>query len=430
MKSLLLAGLLIAASPLLLAAQATESPAEPAGAAAAGSQEDSGEDRLVRLVFPDRPSLRIGSMLRVDFRLRLQGDYRSVSSGESADDERFEMTRRRVGIQGTVFRHVEYEVEREFRKRNVWRDAFVNFGYFDDFQIQAGKFKIPFSQERLAGSTDLDFVYRANVVDTLSPARDVGVTLHGRFNQRAIGYDVGVFRNDGENARFDFNPGGERTFAARGAARPLRLTSMSGAASEMELAIAVTTAEVPDGLNSLRGRTVFRQPFFNPVYVSGRRVRLGIDADWRPGPFSVKAEFIRVSDERKNQGLFDEDLPPLIARGWYVTGTWVLTGEPKFDGIEPRRPLFRGGAGAVELAARYERLEFGSFFEGEPDLPTPRAANILETGDHAWTFGLNWYINHWVKFQVNTIRESIQDGSSVTDRALVWTRVMRLQFVM
>lgn len=429
MKSLLLATLLVAALPSLLAAQAADPPAAPASAPAGDSQEDSGEDR-VRLVFPGRPSLRFGSMLRADFRLRLQGDFHSLSSGAAVDDERFEMTRRRVGIQGTAFRHFEYEVEREFRRRNVWRDVFVNFSYFDDFQVQAGKFKIPFSQERLAGSTDLDFVYRANVVDSLSPARDVGVTLHGRFNQRAVGYDVGVFRNDGENARFDFNPGARTTFAARVAARPLRLTSMSGAASEMELAVAVTTAEVPDGLNSLRGRSVFGQPFFDPVYVKGQRVRLGVDADWRPGPFSVKAELIHVSDQRHNQGIFDEDLPPLVARGWYVSGTWTLTGEPKFDGIDPRRPLFRGGAGAIELAARYERLGFGSFLEGEPDLANPRAANVLETNDHAWTFGLNWYVNRWVKLQVNAIRESIQDASSAPDRALFWTRVLRLQFVM
>ena len=67
-------------------------------------------------------------------------------------------------------------------------------------------------------------------------------------------------------------------------ARPLRLTAATGATREMEVAVAVTASEVPDGLNSLRGRTSFAEQFFAPVYVNGRRFRLGLDADWRPGP--------------------------------------------------------------------------------------------------------------------------------------------------
>jgi hypothetical protein len=85
-------------------------------------------------------------VVRVDFRLRLQGDVRSFSAADATEDG-FEMTRRRVAIQGIAFDHFEYEVEREIRKNTPWRDVFVNFGYFDDFQVQGGKFKIPFSQE-------------------------------------------------------------------------------------------------------------------------------------------------------------------------------------------------------------------------------------------------------------------------------------------
>jgi phosphate-selective porin OprO/OprP len=399
---------------------------------AAAQTKEPDADPPVRFVFPDRPSLRFGSFLRVDFRLRLQGDVRSFSPPEVSDDTGPEMTRRRFGIQGTAFEHVEYEVEREIRKHGAWRDVFANVRYFDDYQVQVGKFKLPFSQERLTGSTDLDFVYRANVVDTLAPARDIGVTLHGRFNNRAVGYEAGVFRHDGENAQFDFNPGAGQTVAARVAGRPLRLTAATGATREMEVAVAVTASEVPDGLNSLRGRTVFRHQFFAPVYVNGRRVRLGFDADWRPGPFSLKAEFIRVTDERKNQGIFDEDLPVLVSRGWYVSGTWVLTGESKFDGIAPRRPLFRGGAGGIELAARAERLRFGSSLEREPDLPTPRAANLREAGLRAVTFGVNWYVNQWVKIQLNAVRELFEDPdrSPIAGRAVFWTRVARVQFVL
>jgi phosphate-selective porin len=194
----------------------------------------------------------------------------------------------------------------------------------------------------------------------------------------------------------------------------------------------VTLSEVPEGLNSLRGRTTFALPFFPPVFVNGRRVRLGFDADWRPGPFSLKGELIRVTDERRNQGIFDEDLPVLVSQGWYLSGSWVVTGEPKLGDIEPRAPLLQGGVGAIELAARVERLGFGSSLEGEPELTNPRAPNLLETALRAWTFGVNWYINRWAKIQLNAIRETMvpADEPSDSDPLVVWTRILRLQFVM
>ena len=405
--------------------------AAAACASPTAAQNGGPAEPRVRLTFPDRPSLRFGSVVRVDFRLRLQGDVRSFSAADATEDG-FEMTRRRVAIQGIAFDHFEYEVEREIRKNTPWRDVFVNFGYFDDFQVQGGKFKIPFSQERLTGSTDLDYVYRARAVDALSPAREIGLTLHGRFNNRAVGYDAGLFRHDGENARFDLHPGGGPTIAGRVTARPLRLTSATGGTREMEVAAAVTISNMADGPNSLRGRTTADEPFFTPVFVKGRRIRLGIDGDWRPGPFSVKGEFIRVTDERKNQGIFDEDLPNLISQGWYVSGTWVVTGEAKLEGIEPGAELFRGGVGAIELATRLERLGFGSSLAGEPELTSPRAPNLLETPLRAWTAGVNWYLNRWVKIQFNAIRESMDDPELGPDgeSAVFWTRVLRLQFVM
>jgi phosphate-selective porin OprO/OprP len=430
MRSLLLAVVLAAVCGPVVAAQ-EKAPVEPAVPAAATST-DSEDETGVRFLFTTRPSLRFGSQLRIDFRLKLQGDVRTFDPPDVDEEDGFEMNRRRIGIQGTFLRYFEYELEREIRQENVWRDVFLNFRYFDDFQIRGGKFKVPFSLEQVTGPTDLDFIYRTNVVNNLSPARDIGVSVHGQFGGRAVGYDVGVFEQDGENARFDANPGAGRTIAGRVTARPLRLSTMESSARELTLGFAMTTGEVPEGLNSLRAHTAFREPFFDAVYVNGRRTRFGVEADWQPGPFSVKGEFIRVTDQRRNQGVLEEDLPPLEARGWYLSGTWVVTGEDKFDGIVPRAPLFRGGAGAVEVGTRYERLGFGSRFDGEADSTSPRGANLLETSDTAWTTGVNWYINRWTKLQFNMIREWIEDAerSPIPDRHLFWTRVFRVQFVL
>ena len=63
-----------------------------------------------------------------------------------------------------------------------------------------------------------------------------------------------------------------------------------------------------------------------------------------------------MTTERRGQSVEDTDLSPLLATGWYVSGTWAITGEKKAAGLnKPRRPFLRGGLGAFETAVRFER---------------------------------------------------------------------------
>ena len=189
-------------------------------------------------------------------------------------------------------------------------------------------------------------------------------------------------------------------------------------------------SELPEGLNSLRGRTLSRDTFFNRVFVDGRRLRLGAELDWSSGPFSVKGELLRASDTRHGQGVRAQDLPNLMSRGWYLSGTWVVTGEKKARGLEPKRAFLRdGGWGAVELALRCEELRLGSSSHPGPAFVHPRAANLLGNSQQIWTFGLNWYLNRHTKIQANAVRESLEDvlRSPVPGQKLFWGQFARLQ---
>ena len=95
--------------------------------------------------------------------------------------------------------------------------------------------------------------------------------------------------------------------------------------------------------------------------MQGRRERTGVELRWRPGPFSVKSEYMRVATERRGQSVEDTNLSPLLATGWYISSTWAVTGENKAGGLnKPRRPFLRGGFGALEVAVRLEGLAFSS----------------------------------------------------------------------
>src|SRR4030095_6354240 len=135
------------------------------------------------------------------------------------------------------------------------------------------------------------------------------------------------------------------------------------------------------------------------------RLRLGAELSWEPGPFVVKGEVIRVRDQRLGQGIRGEGLPDLLSRGWYFTVGWVLTGEPAAGGVKPRKDFLTGkGFGAVQIAARYEQLRFGS--SEHPGLPTrsSRGANLLSESERVATFGVNWYLNRFTRIQFNALR--------------------------
>jgi phosphate-selective porin len=107
-----------------------------------------------------------------------------------------------------------------------------------------------------------------------------------------------------------------------------------------------------------------------------------------------------------------------------------MTGEIKADGLAvPRRPLFRGGIGAVEFAARLERLTFGSAADDRAPSAAPRAEVIEGNSDRVETAGVNWYMNRWMKVQFNIIHDTVRDPSQGPnpDRAGFWSHVLRFQ---
>ena len=112
-----------------------------------------------------------------------------------------------------------------------------------------------------------------------------------------------------------------------------------------------------------------------------------------------------------------------------MSGTWILTGEKKADSLAaPLRPLFRGGWGAIEAAARVEGMRFGSV-DIDIASTSPRADVVLGNADHAVTLGVNWHPMRYVKVQVNVVREHLADPAigPAPDSPSFWSRVVRFQ---
>lgn len=392
-------------------------------------------------LFPT-PKLRVGKAFSIELVVKVQGDVSRVDPVVDKDDEDFDWRRRRIGVKGEFFNRVSFEVERELGDHSApWRDVYVDVKATDAFGVKGGHFKVPFSLDGLTGSTSLDFVNRSLGASTIAPGRDVGVMVHGRAKGRLLTYALGVFDGDkasGNNAAFFDDDKGAASFGSTAGGRltvqPFdTLSGLPRGLRNLEVGANATWSTVPEGLNGFQGRSVYRHRFFAPVYVKGHRLRTGVDAAYVAGPTSVKAEWMRAADDRKAQGLGDVDLPKAVTTAWYVAGTWLVTGERKDDAVRPTRAFLQGGIGAIEAAARYERLGFGSASTaGEPAFANPRAANLLGNHDDVVTFGVTWYLNRWFKLQGNAIHESFDDveRAPISGRGTYWSYVGRIQFAL
>ena len=410
-------------------ALAVPAAAQPPGPALQESVPDTTADEGHKwFVMGDRPSLRVGDMLRLDVTTKIGLTVRTTPD----EDPDAQMEQRRIGVDGRLFDVIEFQIEREVGDDNQpWRDVFVELRKWRAMRVRAGRFKMPFGQERLTSISDLDFVHRSIPTEALTPGRDTGIELNGRVLARTVTYLAGVFQHDGDVSRGGTDAPAGPTVAARVVTTPFAWAS-SRALQRVEVGLSMTRGNVPEGLNGLRARTSDELEAVAPLYVFGPRVRFAADAAFAHGPLSIRGEFLQARDRRTRQGLGDEDLPDVVARGWYVSATSFVLGRLKSNGTAPRTPLAGGGIGAIQVAARIEALAFRSSAAGEEPQRTPRAPNIRPNDIQAMTLGVNWFPVRFIKLQWNVIREHVQDPGRRPDPARPWgtTGLFRVQFAL
>jgi len=407
-------------------------------AAAQGKKDRRG------FVWDDRPTIVFGEDINLEIKGRSLFEWRTFDPdiGENV----FHLRTARVGMKGKLTKHFDWEIEREITEDDNqkvifgdWKDVNIEWNTFDAIKIRGGRFKVPFGMEQTTGISDLDFAYRALGSTQIAPGRDRGLMAAGdlgRFN-----YEVGIFDDDGDNAESN-----EPQFVREGAdleavgpAVAVRLIGdvlrvlPVGRLRSANVGIAYTNSKIPEGLNSLRGESVWGGHFFERVYVKGRRQRYGAQFDWSPGPASLKAEWMQSREDRKEQSNRDQDLSTFIADAWYVTGTWFLTGEDKDNNVKVKSPLLKGGPGAIELAARIERLGFKSAATTGLAFTNPRNDNQVPNSDTVFTVGVNWTTSKWTRVIVNAIHEDFKDQARTplpsTGTTSFWSGVLRLNIV-
>ena len=272
-------------------------------AAPAFAQKKKDKDKR-GFVWDDRPTIVFGKNINAEFKGRALVEWRAFDPDQGED--LFHLRTARLGLKGKLTKHLSWEAEREVTGDDVthlqagdWKDVNIEWKTFDAVSVRGGRFKMPFGLEQTTGISDLDFAYRALGSTEIAPARGKGAMVSGDLGH--LNYEAGMFHGDGDNGQ-----SGEPQFVATGQKadqigpsvavrvvgdlfRPLPLGKFRSA----NVGVAYTTADVPEGLNSLRAETVWGANITKRVYVKGRRQRYGTQFEWTPGPASIKAEWMQ-----------------------------------------------------------------------------------------------------------------------------------------
>jgi phosphate-selective porin OprO/OprP len=335
--------------------------------------------------------------LRAVFGGRLHFDWRSYT-GTATPPSTFLIRRARLETGGVLYKHYEFQVQLDFADTGsrMIRDAFINVHYTDPFQVQFGHFKAPFSQEELQSSKYIDFVERSSV-NNLAPARSPGMMIHGKLAKGAVEYYAGAF-----NARRDVNLNTASTPEAYVRVRFNPFKS-SGPPVLQNFSLGGAFADGRHkGDNSFAGRTASQSAiFFKAVPVNGEIVRANAEFWWRYKRFSLRGEYDQTHQSRENLGAGGGNLPGVVGKGLVFQTTYLLTGEEKTEGgITPKVNFLGGqrGLGAWELALRYENLQMH-------DSVNPSRAE-------AYTFGINWWLTKFVRYQSNFAFERFKDPAA------------------
>ena len=147
----------------------------------------------------------------------VQGLYQAnlTDEGELSDNT-FRLRRVRLSVDGTLFKGLTYKIQGDFVRSPMLVDAYLKYKVCDEFAIQLGQFKTPFSLESPINPVNLEIfdygegiqklVGYSDVCGVGAIGRDIGLMATGKLfpvkgeegvKYHVVDYALGVFNGNG-----------------------------------------------------------------------------------------------------------------------------------------------------------------------------------------------------------------------------------------
>jgi phosphate-selective porin OprO/OprP len=361
---------------------------------------------------------------QIRFRGYTQFDSRWFSKSEDVGTpDSFYFRRVRPIMEGTLANLVDFRIMPDLANSSLaLQDAYANLRFAPETQLQLGKFKSPVGLERLVSGSSMWFIERA-LPTLLVPNRDLGVMFHGSAREGLFTYQFAYLNGNNNNTTTDSDVGDDKDFVARLFAHPFQETGVE-LLQGLGIGIATTYGRPqgsPNTITAATGQTLFA--FQTGTTLTGERSRWSPQAYWFYGPFALLGEYVT------NSTGFQNGANTLRARAsaWQVAGAWVITGEnTSWRGVLPAESfdLEKGGTGALELVARFSKLDLdGDLFDGAVYINPA----LYAEDTHEWAVGVNWYLNRFLKASFNYEHANFHNADGFSDNPSEGVFLTRLQ---
>ena len=290
-----------------------------------------------------------------------------------------EIRRARFFAEGKVAGDFNYKLQVDFAGDAVSvKDAWISTKVAG-LTAKFGNQKEPMGLEENTSSKYITFMERSLVNEAFAPGRNLGASLStgGSNYSAAAGFFTSGIDNGSDAATTDWATTGRVTFA------PI---------AEKTEAVHLGLSASYRGFDDNSGPRIRLRNFHNGtryvdsgVFAAEGQFTIGAEAAAVFGPFSVQGEYYNSTIEGNGAASRDTDYD-----GWYVQASYFVTGESRPYKAEKGEFSRVKSDGAVELAARYEQIDMedAGFGAGESD-------------NTAWTLGVNYYINPYVRTMLN-----------------------------
>ena len=241
----------------------------------------------------------------------VQGMYQANldESGKLLDGDKsstFRMRRVRLSVDGTLFKGLTYKIQGDFSRSPMLVDAYLKYKVCDEFAIQMGQFKTPFSIESPINPVNLEvfdygegiqkLVGYGDVCGVGGLGRDIGLMATGNLfpvkgeegvDYHIVTYALGVFNGNGPTTTDSDN---HKDIAGRLEVHPgLKNLTLSGSYYNGHYTNKTVDAEIND---LIKGTVAFGEEPSLDKFGHGTRNRWSAGLQYNDGALVIRGEYL------------------------------------------------------------------------------------------------------------------------------------------